>query len=91
MYIYIYIYIYIHCFSHYKGPNLISKRQNVSGSRLAKMHHTTKEEVLQNRAANDEIFNELMRQEAMLESMQNLNPPGRMNTFSHYYGLCFNH
>ena len=52
------------------------------------MHHTTREEVLQNRATNDELFNEVMRLEAMLESIQNINPPGKMNTFSHYYGYA---
>ena len=44
-----------------------------------------------NRAANEELFNDFKRLEAMLENIQNLNPPGNMNTFSHYYSVYFNH
>ena len=55
------------------------------------MHHTSKAEVLANRAANEELFNDLMRLKEMLENRQNLNPPGKINTFSHYYGLYFNY
>ena len=61
------------------------------GSHLANWHHTTIEETVVNRAANEELFNELMRLEAMLEDIQNINPSGKMNTFSHYYSLYFNH
>ena len=91
LYIYIYIYIYIYSFRAYKGLILFSKTQNVSGSRLSNMHHTTIEETVANRAANEELFNDLMRLEAMLENIQNLNLPGKMNTLSHYYSLYFNH
>ena len=70
---------------------LCSKTQNVSGSRIANMHHTAIEETVANRAANEELFHDLMLLEAMLENIQNLNPPGKMNTFSHYYSLYFNH
>ena len=55
------------------------------------MHHTTIGETVANHAANEELFNDLMRLEAMLEFVQNLNPPGKINTYSHYYGLYFNH
>ena len=47
------------------------------------MHHTTIEETVASDAANEELFNDLMRLEAMLENIQNLNPPSKMNTFSH--------
>ena len=61
------------------------------GSRLANIHHTSKQESVANRAANEELFSDLMRVEAMLENIQNLNPPGKMNTLIHYYSLYFNH
>ena len=55
------------------------------------MHHTTTEETVVNRAANEELFNDLMHLGATLENIQNLNPPGKINAFSHYYSLYFNH
>ena len=43
------------------------------------MHHTSKTEAHANRAANEELFNDLMRVEEMLENIQNLNPPGKIH------------
>ena len=70
---------------------LASKTQNVSGIRLANMHHTTIDEALANHGANEELFNDLMRLEHMMKSIQNINQSGKMDTITHYYGLYFNH
>ena len=43
------------------------------------MHHTSKAEALANRAANEELFNDLMRLKEMLENIQNLNPPDKIH------------
>ena len=94
IYIYIYMYIYIHIysteldfqmhsFSDYKGLILCSKSQNDFGSRLAKMHHSTKEDISANRAANVQLFTELMRLGSMLESVQNLIQAGKLYIFRH--------
>ena len=76
---YIYIYIYISSFSVYKGPILDSKSQNDFGTRLVNMHHTSLDETLANRAANEELFNDLMRLEERLENIQNLHPSGKVH------------
>ena len=70
-------------FSDYKGLILCSKNQNGFWSRLAKMHHTTKEKIVANRAANAQLFNELMRLESMLESIENLIQAGKLYFIRH--------
>ena len=69
----------MYSFSVYKGPILDNKSQNDFGTRLANTHHTSKAEIFANRAANEELFNDLMRLEEMLENIQNINPPGKIH------------
>ena len=46
------------------------------------MHYTTLDEAAANLAANEELFNDLMRVEEMLEDIQNLNSPANMPLLS---------
>ena len=43
------------------------------------MDHTTRQQAAANRAENEELFSDLMRLEAMLESIENLNSAGKMH------------
>ena len=67
----------MHSLSDYKGLILCSKSYNGVGSRLAKMHHTTIQETVANRAGNAQLFNYFMPLESMLESTQNLIQAGK--------------
>ena len=42
-------------------------------------NHTSKAEALANRAANEELFYDLMRLEEMLENIHNLHPSGKIH------------
>ena len=46
------------------------------------MHHKTLDEAAANRAANEELFKDLIHLEEMLDDIQNLNSPGKMHLLS---------
>ena len=46
------------------------------------MDHTTSEQSAASRLVNEELFNDLLRLEDMLKTIQKLNSPGKMHLLS---------